>query len=169
MLPSNMVWHPDQALFAQHQPHQSTAPQPHLAQSPGSVAEDPYSEPSPYLPASMSNSPFRGMQAASTQSQRCFEPGRPLPQDSNSYSESSIPSLTFHSPSSQPSSSRFESSSNYSPPRPFAAQGGEQAEEPRAHSHILGQASDMSLLNGNGGEKVAGEDDEWEDLIDFGD
>jgi hypothetical protein len=40
---------------------------------------------------------------------------------------------------------------------------------PHAHSHIWDQAFDISLLNGNEGEKVAGKDDEWKELIDFGD
>jgi hypothetical protein len=169
ILSNNMVWNLDQALFKQNQPYQSIAPDPYHFQTPGSVADDPNSESAYYLPASSANSPFDNVDAVSMQSTPCFASGRhSSPQDSNSNSDSSIPSLTFQSPSSQPHSSPFDSSSNYSPPA-FGEPGGEQAEEPHFHLQIWEQAPDLSIGHRKEGEKAAGEDKEWEDLINFGD
>jgi hypothetical protein len=171
MLPNNMVWQPQQDLFAVDQQHPPQQSQLHSSQNFDSIVDNTNSGLSSHWRALSSIPPFNTMQADPTPGQNSLEFSyNPLPtsiQDNNQVMEASIPTLMFDSSSSQPRSSPLDSPANYSPPPPFDTPGQQPQEHP-LRPDIPPSWNYEPFQGDNKGQGDAGEDDRWEDWVDFG-
>lgn len=165
MLPNNMVWQPHQALFTQDQQHLPTSCQTNSTQNVSSRANDSNSGPASYWSASSSSLPHGTKQATSkpTQTSVAFSQSA---QENFTNSESRIQSLTFNSSSSQSHSSPSNASNTHTSPY---ARGQQHQEHLRGLNipDVLEHELEVMPQEGDAGEKVAGEDEKWEDWVDF--
>jgi hypothetical protein len=171
MLPNNIVWQPQQSLFALDQQHPPQQSQPHSTHNLDSIVDNTNSGLSSHWDALSSIPPSNTMQADSTPSQNSLEFSYnllpTLIQDNNQIIEASNQILMFDSSSSKPRSSPFDSPSNYSSPPAFETPGQQPQEHPLQPdippSWNCEPFQEVNKRNGDMGEDVT-----WEDWVDFG-
>ena len=143
-LSNRLGWDPYQGLFAQNQQHHPppTPPNPYI---PGSIENSPYPNGHPYRPVMVSlGSQFEAEPVLLLS----LEPSRiRSPQDSSPNRDSSLPSLPFHSSSSQATSSPLDLSNIHSPPF-VGGQGGEQGEGLLIRSQVGGAGARCAIFWG---------------------
>jgi hypothetical protein len=183
LLPNNMVWQPDQGLFAQESRHDPSV-SPFSGVANHDTSDDFSNSGLPYqLLVSTDDALFETMQSPSRHEFQTGPPQQyevPAATQENFYdSTSSIPTLSgFGSSSSQTRSSPLDTSSNHSPPASYDAPGGgDQSQVHLSPSDILRiwehepemiiPEQDLGDDDAAGDGKMPSQANDWEEWINY--